>query len=149
MMRPIFSFIRNERAVLEPYVDILSTILVIFGFTLFLVTLLFFFQAYDKNVEVTEEYIKPIFVLDRLRMELSCDQNPDMLCIEKVVSYTNSKGNKSGILEASVIIDNARWEIIVSDNEKEEGIAFSMPVTISLNEAQTAEGRLIVKMKKG
>jgi len=149
MMRHIFSFIRNERAVLEPYVDILSTIMVIMGFTLFLVTLLFFFQVYDKNVGVTEEYIKPIFALDQLRMELSCDQNPDMLCIEKVVSYTNSQGNKSGILEALVITDNSRWEIIVPDNKKEEGIAFSVPVTISLNEAQTAEGRLIVKMRKG
>jgi len=123
--------------------------MVIIGFTLFLVTLLFFFQVYDKNVGVTEDYIKPIFVLDRLRMELSCDQNPDMLCIEKIVSYKNSQGNKSGILEAAVIADTARWEIIVPDNENEEGIAFSMPVTISLNEAQTSEGRLIVKMKKG
>ena len=153
------SFISDDRGITEPYSDIISMMLVIVGFTVFFAVVVQTYSAYADRAFIVghsqdafrlTEALKtdPLFAsadgvdtIDANRVNAAAE-HPERL-YSRYGSYYN--------FMVKVEANEQRWsKTIIRDKNPRSipqiGIAFSTPVTVRLNDAESVPGTLSVKI---
>ncbi len=159
----IYSFISDEKAVLEPNNDIISTALVVVGFVVFAAILSKTFIAFNNNSNSLENYEQAAMIAEDIasspsiqgsRPELISAETLDRICEpsateKRYLFFQRFSSNIDFYVEISTVDGNYKWTIDEGStfSNGRDVIAASVPVVIELGStARCVPGTVTVKL---
>lgn len=151
------SFTSDERAVIEPHVDMPAMALAVVGFMVFIVIMSQAYGTYQQKAFISENYQDAANLAEKLSRDsmLTGSVRPDVIDaqrLEELGKDPDELMNKYGAyyyFMFKVEVDSGRKYsiIIIPDiSVPEYGISSSIPVTVRINDAQELPGKLTVKI---
>ena len=152
-------YISDDRGITEPYSDIISMMLVVVGFTMFFVVVVQTYNAYADRAFIIGHSQDALRLAEALRADplfISGD-GTDIIDANKVRETAERPGNlysRYGSLYNFIVKIEAKSDSITcceiikkpGTETPKLGIAFSIPVTVKLNDAELVQGTLSVKI---
>ncbi|MCQ1535448.1 hypothetical protein FTO70_07055 [Methanosarcina sp. KYL-1] len=156
--------IRDERGVLEPQADLLSTAIAVMGFVVFAALLSQAYQGYEDRSFTLENYESASLLAGNLAGDPAFrGEHPDLLSAEALDGLSGPEGKTererlfaafSGnyVFLVEIRTGDSRWEwrIVPDDSdpgmflEGKDRVAASVPVVIELNPAESVPGTFTV-----
>lgn len=162
------SIFRDERGVLEPQADILSTALAVIGFVVFAAIMSHAYLGYEARSFALENYESASLLAETLESSPALKAESSNLIsassLDKLSGPSGAKereklfasfsGNYLFLVEVQTLDGKWHWTIVPDNFESDffiegrEKIAASMPVVIELNPAESVPGTLTVVLYK-
>ncbi|MDD1744199.1 MAG: hypothetical protein LUQ20_00065, partial [Candidatus Methanoperedens sp.] len=152
------SFISDERAIVEPHVDMPAMALAVVGFVVFIAIMSQAYGAYQNKAFISENYQDASNLAEKLSREstLTGSMRPDVIDAVRLEAVGNDPKElmqKYGVyyyfvLKVEVDTKRRTYIRIIQDPNitvSRFGISSSIPVTVRLNDAQELPGMLTVK----
>lgn len=152
------SFISDERAVVEPHVDMPAMALAVVGFMVFIAIMSQAHGTYRQKAFISENYQDAANLAEKLSRDsmLTGSVRPDVIDaehLEKLVKDPDELMNKYGayynfMFKVEVDANGRKYSRIITPDisAPEYGVSSSIPVTVRLNDAQELPGTLSVKI---
>jgi len=162
------SIFRDERGVLEPQADILSTALAVTGFVIFAVILSQAYQGYEARFFALENYESASLFAETLSeapvLKAEGSNMISAVALDRLAGSSGVKereklfaafsGNYLFLVEVRTSDGRWKWRIEPNDAEPDsfkqgkEKVAASVPVVIKVNPAESVSGTLTVVLYK-
>lgn len=162
------SMFRDERGVLEPQADILSTALAVIGFVVFAAIMSHAYLGYEARSFALENYESASLLAETLESSPALKAESSNLISassldklsgpsgikEREKFFASFSGNYLFLVEVRTWDGKWQWKIVPDNSESDsfiegrEKIAASMPVVIELNPAESVPGTLTVVLYK-
>lgn len=150
-------FISDERAVIEPHVDLPAMALAVVGFMVFIAIMSQAYGTYQQKSFISENYQDAANLAEKLSRDsmLTGGVRPDLIDAQRLEELRNDPDelmNKYGayynfMFKIEVETGRKYSRIITPDiSVPEFGISSSIPVTVRFNDAQELPGKLTVKI---
>jgi len=159
---------RDERGVLEPQSDLLSTALAVIGFSVLAALMSQAYLGYEDRSFAMENYESASLLADTLAaspaLKAECSGMLSAAALDKLSGpegikereklFTAFSGNYLFLIEIRTEDELWQWRIEPSNTEPDsfsegrEKVAASVPVVIELNPAESVPGTLIVVLYK-
>jgi hypothetical protein len=153
------SFISDERAIVEPHVDMPAMALAVVGFVVFIAIMSQAYGAYQNKAFIAENYQDASNLAEKLSREstLTGSMRPDVIDAVRLEAVGNDPKElmqKYGayynfVLKVEVDTKSRTYIRIIKDPDiavSKYGISSSIPVTVRLNDVQELPGTLTVKI---
>ena len=154
----MFSFISDDRAVVEPHADMPAMALAVVGFMVFIVIMSQAYGTYQQKSFITENYQDAANLAEKLSREsmLTGSVRPDVIdamYLEEIGKDPAELMNKYGgyynfMFKVEVDSNGRKYSRIITPDipVPEYGVSSSIPVTVRLNDAQEFGGTLSIKI---
>ncbi len=154
----MYSFISDERAVVEPHVDMPAMALAVVGFMVFIAIMSQAYGTYQQKAFISENYQDAANLAEKLSRDsmLTGSVRPDVIDaehLEELVKDPDELMNKYGgyynfMFKVEVDANGRKYSRIITPDISvpEYGVSSSIPVTVRLNDAQELPGKLSVKI---
>ncbi len=147
----------DERAVIEPHVDMPAMALAVVGFMVFIAIMSQAYWTYQQKSFISENYQDAANLAEKLSRDsmLTGGVRPDVIDAQSLEELRNDPDelmNKYGayynfMLKVEVDAGRKYSMTITPDiSISEYGVSSSIPVTVRLNDAQELPGKLTVKI---
>ncbi len=151
------SFTSDERAVIEPHVDLPAMALAVVGFMVFIAIMSQAYGTYQQKAFISENYQDAANLAEKLSRDgmLTGGVRPDLIDAQRLEDLRNDPDelmNKYGayynfMFKVEVETGRKYRRIITPDiSVPEFGISSTIPVTVRFNDAQELPGKLTVKI---
>jgi Ni,Fe-hydrogenase III component G len=153
------SFISDERAIVEPHVDMPAMALAVVGFIVFIAIMSQAYGAYQNNAFIAENYQDASKLAEKLSRESTLTGSMrldviDAVRFESVGNDPKELMQKYGayynfVLKVEVDTKSRTYVRIIKDPDitvSKYGISSSIPVTVRFNDVQELPGTLTVKI---
>ncbi len=140
----MFLFIKSDKAITEPYSDLLAISLVLTGYLLFIILIGCAYSSQASKAYTVEHYSELNFLAQKLKGMLACSDREDLLDAEKLASYQARELLELHPLSIQVIIaaEDRVWRIGEEPDFFTIRSSISIPVTVRINPAQSIKGTL-------
>ncbi len=155
----MISFISDERAVVEPHVDMPAMALAVVGFVVFIAITSQAYGAYQNKAFISENYQDASNLVEKLSREsmLTGSARPDVIDVVRLEAVENDPTElmqKYGthynfVIKVEVDTKSRTYIRIIKNPDitvSKYGISSSIPVTVRFNDAQELPGTLTVKI---
>ncbi len=152
----MFSFISDERAVVEPHADMPAMALAIVGFIVFIAIMSQAYGTFQQKSFISENYQDAANLAEKLSREsmLTGSARPDVIDashLEEVRKDPDELMDKYGayynfMFKVEADANGRKYSRIITPDTPvpEYGVSSSIPVTVRLNDAQELGGTLSV-----
>ncbi len=154
----MFSFISDERAVVEPHADMPAMALAVVGFMVFIAIMSQAYGTFQQKSFISENYQDAANLAEKLSREsmLTGRMRPDVIDaahLEEIGKDPDELMNKYGgyynfMFKVEVDANGRKYSSIITPDipVPEYGVSSSIPVTVRLNDVQELGGTLSVKI---
>ncbi len=159
----IYSFTSDERAILEPNNDIISTALVVIGFVVFAAILSKTYMTFNDSSHALEKYEQAALIAEDIASSVSLTgSRPELISAEKLDRMSKPSAEKERYIffqpfspdldfYVEVCTDDGNYEWVIDEGKTfpngRDVIAASVPVVIELGStARCVPGTITVKV---